>query len=82
MIENLIALAPERVEPSFYRTAAGAEIDLILRWPQGHEWAIEVKRTLAPTAGRGMRSAVEDLGPERSFIVYPGKDRFRELSRA
>lgn len=77
VIENLVALAPERVEPSFYRTAAGAEIDLVLRWPQGREWAIEVKRTLAPTAGRGMRSAIADLGPERSFIVYPGEDRFR-----
>jgi predicted AAA+ superfamily ATPase len=77
VIENLIELAPDRVEPSFYRTAAGAEIDLVLRWPHGREWAIEVKRTLAPTAGRGMRSAIEDLRPERSFIVYPGDERYR-----
>jgi predicted AAA+ superfamily ATPase len=77
VIENLIALAPDRVEPSFYRTAAGAEIDLVLRWAHGREWAIEVKRTLTPTAGRGMRSAIEDLRPERSFIVYPGDERYR-----
>jgi hypothetical protein len=76
-IENLIDLAPERVEPSFYRTSGGAEIDLVLRWPEGHEWAIEVKRTLSPAPGRGMRSAIADLKPERSFIVYPGEDRFR-----
>jgi uncharacterized protein len=76
-IENLIAVAPERVEPSFYRTSGGAEIDLVLRWPEGQEWAIEVKRTLSPRPGRGMRSAIEDLGPERSFIVYPGEDRYR-----
>ena len=24
-----------------------------------------------------MRSAIEDLEPERSFIVYPGEDRYR-----
>jgi predicted AAA+ superfamily ATPase len=77
VIENLIALAPERVEPSFYRTSGGAEIDLVLRWPEGKEWAIEVKRSLSPQPTRGMRSALEDLQPERSFIVYPGKDRYR-----
>jgi predicted AAA+ superfamily ATPase len=75
--ENLIALAPGRVEPSFYRTSGGAGIDLILRWPEGQEWAIEVKRSLSPRPSRGMRSAIEDLRPERSFIVYPGEDRYR-----
>ncbi len=75
--ENLIAVAPDRVEPSFYRTSGGAEIDLILRWHEGHEWAIEVKRSLSPRPTRGMQSAIEDLEPERSFIVYPGEDRYR-----
>ncbi|HEX3737866.1 MAG TPA: ATP-binding protein [Solirubrobacterales bacterium] len=76
VIENLITLSPERVEPSFYRTSGGAEIDLVLTWPDGRKWAIEVKRTLSPRAGRGMRSAIADLEPERSLIVYPGEDRF------
>lgn len=76
VVENLIALAPARVEPSFYRTSGGAEIDLILRWPDGQEWAIEVKRSLSPRPTRGMRSAIEDLEPERSLIVYPGEDRY------
>ena len=77
VIENLIALAPERVESSFYRTSGGAEVDLVLRWPEGREWAIEVKRSLSPRPTRGLRSAIDDLEPERSFIVYPGEDRFR-----
>jgi predicted AAA+ superfamily ATPase len=75
-IESLIALGG-RAEPSFYRTSGGAEIDLILRWPDGNEWAIEVKRSLSPQPTRGMRSAIEDLEPERGFIVYPGEDRYR-----
>lgn len=75
--ENLVALAPDRVEPTFYRTSGGAEIDLVLSWPQGQEWAIEVKRSLSPRPTRGMRSAIEDLQPERSFIVYPGADRYQ-----
>lgn len=76
-IENLIDIAGRRAEPSFYRTSGGAEIDLVLAWRDGREWAVEVKRTLAPKLNRGLRSAIEDIEPERSFFVYPGTDRFR-----
>lgn len=77
VVENLIGVAGEGAEPSFYRTAGGAEIDLVLTWGDGREWAIEVKRTLAPKLERGMRSALADLEPERAFVVYPGEDRFQ-----
>lgn len=77
VIENLIGLAGEGVESSFYRTSNGAEVDLVLSWPDGREWAIEVKRTLAPKLERGMRSALADIEPERSFVVYPGNERYR-----
>lgn len=76
-LENAIGAAGERAEPSFYRTGGGAEIDLILSWRDGREWAIEVKRSAAPTLERGMRSALEDLQPARSFVVYPGSERYR-----
>ncbi|HEX5526834.1 MAG TPA: ATP-binding protein [Solirubrobacterales bacterium] len=76
VIENLISLAGEGAEPSFYRTSGGAEIDLVLSWTDGREWAIEVKRTLAPKLERGVRSALEDVKPERAFVVYPGEERF------
>jgi hypothetical protein len=76
-IENLIGVAGDRAEPSFYRTSGGAEIDLVLSWPDGRSWAVEVKRSLAPKLERGLRSALEDLKPERSFIVYPGSERYR-----
>jgi predicted AAA+ superfamily ATPase len=76
VIENLIGVAGADVEPSFYRTSGGAEIDLVLTWPDGREWAIEVKRTLAPRLERGMRSALADIEPERSFVVYPGSERY------
>lgn len=75
-IENLIGVAGESVVPSFYRTSGGAEVDLVLAWPDGHEWAIEVKRTAAPKLERGLRSALADIGPERAFLVYPGAERY------
>lgn len=77
VLENLIAAAGEDAEPSFYRTSGGAEVDLVLSWPDGREWAIEVKRSLAPKVERGLRSAFEDVAPERSFVVYPGAERYR-----
>jgi predicted AAA+ superfamily ATPase len=77
VIETLIGIAGDEVESSFYRTNNGAEIDLILSWPDGREWAIEVKRTLAPRLERGMRSALGDIEPERGFVVYPGEERYR-----
>jgi hypothetical protein len=76
-IENLLSVLGDKALPSFYRTARGAEIDLVLDWPDGRIWAIEIKRTLAPKVERGMRSALEDLQPERSFVVYGGEERFR-----
>ena len=77
VVENAIAVCDEQAEPSFYRTSGGAEVDLVLTWPDGREWAVEVKRTLAPKLTRGLRSALEDVQPERSFIVYPGEERYR-----
>ncbi|HEX6455878.1 MAG TPA: ATP-binding protein [Solirubrobacterales bacterium] len=76
-IENLIAAAGEEAAASFYRTSGGAEVDLVLSWPDGREWAVEVKRSLAPKLERGLASALADIGPERAFVVYPGDERFR-----
>ena len=76
-IESLIAAAPEGADPHFFRSAAGAEIDLLLKLP-GHRqpWAIEVKRGLAPTVERGFHLACEAVRPERRLVVYGGAERF------
>ena len=76
VLENLLAVAPERVKAWFYRTAAGAEVDLVLEMPSGSRWAIEIKRGLAPKLDKGFHHAREDLEPERSFVVYSGDDRY------
>ncbi|MDP9810827.1 putative AAA+ superfamily ATPase [Rhizobium tibeticum] len=76
VIETLIAAAPNGTEANFYRTAAGAEIDLLLTRPGGRPWAIEVKRSLAPKVEKGFYLACEDLQPERRIVVYPGRETF------
>ena len=76
-IENLMAVAPEETRAGFYRTSAGAEIDLLLELPGDRVWAVEFKRGLAPKLEKGFHHAKEDVKPERSFVVYSGQDRYR-----
>lgn len=74
-IENILAAAEPAHTPSFYRTAAGAEIDLLLRH-DGKLWAIEIKRSLAPTVQRGFHQAIEDVRPDRAVVVHAGDGRY------
>lgn len=77
VIENLLAAAPPRTMASFYRTAAGAEIDLVLELPgKCGLWAIEIKRGLSASPGKGFHNAREDLKPKQSFVVYSGEERY------
>ena len=76
VLETLLVLAPRGTEANFYRTAAGAEIDLVLTLPGGKLWAVEIKRSSAPKLERGFHLACADLKPARRFVVYPGADRF------
>ena len=77
IIENLLSCTQERAQAYFYRSAGGAEIDLLMLWPDGCLWAIEIKRSLTPKVSRGFHSACEDLEPARKWVVYPGKERYR-----
>lgn len=76
VLENLITAAGANASAHFYRTSSGAEIDLLLNWPSGESWAIEVKRSLAPKVERGFHSACEDLQPTRKLVIYPGDEPF------
>jgi predicted AAA+ superfamily ATPase len=77
VIENLIAAGMGQVEGFFYRTGGGAEIDLLLVWPDGRLWAVEIKRSLKPKLERGFYAACTDLNPVKKFVVYPGVERYR-----
>jgi predicted AAA+ superfamily ATPase len=76
VIENLIAAAPEGTQANFYRSLAGAEIDLLLTLPGEDLWAIEIKRSLSPRVERGFHHACEDLAPGRKLVIYPGDEAF------
>ena len=76
VIENLLAVAPDRTRAGFFRTAAGAEMDLVLDFPSGERWAIEIKWSRVPRPTKGFHLAREALKPDRCFLVGTGPDRY------
>jgi hypothetical protein len=65
-----------RAIPGFYRTAAGAEIDLVLERPSRGPIAVAIKAVAVPSVAKGFHIAVADLEPAASFVVYAGADRY------
>ena len=62
--------------PLFYRTAVGAEIDLLLEIPGHGLWAIEIKRGLSARPEKGFFAACEDVKPDKRFVVNSGTERY------
>lgn len=76
VIEQVLSAIPSTWRPSFYRTSAGAELDLVLERPgRRRPLALEIKRSLAPALSRGFWNALEDLGAE-GWVIYPGKESY------
>ena len=76
VIENILSVLDGRALPYYYRSAAGAEIDLILEFSGQEKWAIEIKRSTAPALSKGFHIACEDIRADRKFVIYSGSDRF------
>ncbi len=73
VIENLLAVAPPFTGRGFYRSARGAEVDLVLQFRgRPSPWVIEIKHSSSPRVSRGFHVAREDLEAERAFVVHTG----------
>jgi predicted AAA+ superfamily ATPase len=76
IIENLLACVPPQTQASYYRTAVGAEIDLLLELPGNRVWAVEIKRSSAPTVSRGFHLACDDVAATRRIVVSSANATF------
>jgi len=76
IIEQVLAALPPGWEASFYRTSAGAEIDLVLAAPNRPPIPVEIKFSSAPTPNRGFWTALGDIGAHKAYVVYPGTDTY------
>ena len=83
LIENILSSLPATVRSWFYRTSAGAEIDLVLEFGHKNIWAIEIKRSISnPVPSKGFYIGCADLQAARQIILYPGKESYRTDPRS
>ncbi len=77
VIEQICAsLDSDYQQAYFYRTHAGAEVDLLIE-NSSNLTAIEVKRSPAPKPSRGLSEIMKDLNLNSAYIVYPGDETYR-----
>jgi predicted AAA+ superfamily ATPase len=73
-LEHVIHVFQTR-DAYFWATHAGAELDLMLTIA-GKRYGFEFKYTDAPGRNRSMHIALEDLGLEHLWVIYPGDQKY------
>lgn len=76
VIEQIFAAMPKGWQGYFYRTSAGAELDLLLFDSGNRGIGIEIKYSSTPQVGKGFWSAFNDMSCKKGFIVYPGDESY------
>ena len=76
VIENIHSITSRLADIYFYRTAAGAEIDLVIKMKNSDVWAIEIKFGTAPNLSKFFNQTCKDVGATHKFIIYGGDDEF------
>jgi predicted AAA+ superfamily ATPase len=76
VIEALIHAAGDNTPAYFYRSAGGAELDLILEFRGDNRWAIEIKKSAAPSLPRRFYEAADDIKAARRIVVHGGAESY------
>ena len=76
VVESLLSVLPQDATPYYYRTSAGAEIDLVIDFGD-RLLAIEIKKSLSPKISKGFYFATEDIGADEQYVVYLGEDDYQ-----
>jgi len=75
VLEHVCQLAPRGAELMFYRTAAGAEMDVVVQ-TGSKTICFEIKSSSAPKVTQGFHNAIQDLKPTRIYIVAQVESRY------
>jgi hypothetical protein len=76
VLEQICSILPQDIIPYFYRTAKGAEIDLILVRGMEIIQVIEIKYSKSPDLERGIYTVLQDLEQTDLIVAYPGSDTY------
>lgn len=74
-IEQIMGHLPDGATTSFYRTAAGAELDLVVETGR-KKLGFEIKFSAAPKVTKGFWQACEDVAVDKAYIVAPVRERY------
>jgi uncharacterized protein len=75
VVEQICCRLEAHQQVSFYRTAAGAELDMVIETGR-RKIGIEIKFSTAPKVGKGFWQACEDVGVDQAFIIAPVREKF------
>ena len=70
IVEQICALLPKGADVGFYRTAAGAELDVVVALGT-KKIGFEIKFSSAPKVTRGFWQACQDVGLDYAYVVAP-----------
>lgn len=70
VLDQIAAHLPSGASMSFYRTAAGAELDVVVETGQ-KRIGFEIKFSVAPKVTKGFWQSLQDVQPHQTFIVAP-----------
>jgi uncharacterized protein len=69
-VEQVCNHLPAGASASFYRTAAGAELDLVVE-DGSRKIGLEIKFSSAPKVTKGFWQACEDVGVDKAYVLAP-----------
>lgn len=70
MVEQIMGLVPKGADVSFYRTAAGAELDVVVELG-GKKYGFEIKFSSAPKVSKGFWQACLDVEVQHAYVLAP-----------
>jgi uncharacterized protein len=75
VVEQVAASLPPDAHLSFYRTAAGTELDLVIE-RGARKVGVEIKFSSAPKPTKGFWLALQDLQIDRAYVIAPVSRRY------
>ncbi len=81
VIEQIISLLPSSVQPYYYRTHDGAEVDLILVKGIKPIASIEIKYSEKPNLARGYSESIKELKTTHNYVITTGNEKEWQLSK-
>ena len=77
VVEQVNQLKPAGTDLHYYRTQAGAEVDIVIAKGVKPLACIEIKLNNAPNITKGNHQSIADLKTKKNFVVVPDVDEYK-----